>query len=63
MAKDLEKEQDEASVKSEEFKDNELDLSEEGHECTLQIPDSSCSKGRRTSNFKQIAKVNVDATF
>ena len=60
---DLEKEQDYAAVESGEVKDDEFDVSNEGHKCSLQSTDSGCSKGRLSSDFRQITNVNVQLMF
>ena len=58
-ANDLEWEQDDAVVESDEFKDDEFDASNKGYKYALQSTDSGCSKGRLSPDYRQIANANV----
>ena len=51
-ANDLEKEQDDAVVdlKSDGFKDDEINVPNEGHKCAIKSTDSGCSKGHLSSD-------------
>ena len=62
-ANDLKREQDDAVVGSDEFKNDEFDASNMGHKYAQQSTDSGCSKGRLSPDYRQIANANVQLKF